>query len=60
MDGWRPRGYAVRVVVGAAPEARAQTTVEVGAGRMLGAGGIALGLAGVGGVGLWRRIRRAG
>jgi hypothetical protein len=60
VGGWRPRGYRVRVTVGAVPEARAQAAVDVGAGRILGAGGVVVGLAGIGSVGLWRRARRAG
>lgn len=58
LPSWRPRDYDVRVIVGALPEATALTRVSVGSVRMLEAGGLALGLIGLGGFGLWRRRAR--
>jgi hypothetical protein len=59
LPGWSPGGRRVRVRVGALPEARAETTVSVGAARLYAAGGLALGLVGLAGAGIARRGRRA-
>lgn len=59
VGGWSPRERRVRVTIGAIPPARSETTVGARPARFYGAGGLALGLVGLGGAGWWRRARRA-
>lgn len=59
VGGWSPREHRVRVTIGAIPPARSETTVAARPARFYAAGGLALGLVGLGGAGWWRRTRRA-
>ncbi|MGD9694462.1 MAG: DUF916 domain-containing protein [Thermoleophilia bacterium] len=58
LPTWSPGSYRVRVTVAGAPATHTQATVDVGAGRVYAAGGLMVGLVGLGGAGLWRRRNR--